>query len=359
MTAGLPLDGRELLVRADASAEIGTGHLMRMVALAQAWIDAGGRVRWLLGEAPDPLVARIEAEAIAIDRIKDSGIQLRAALERDPSAVAAVDGENLDTDYLNDLGTAGLRTLVVDDMALRSAYPVGFVLNQNAHAARSDYPPDATCQFLLGLQYVLLRREFRDIDARRSTPPKARHLLVSFGGADPTGMTARTIQALRRLPTAVREDLELRVVVGAANAVADGLEAQLAATELGLRGRVERAVTDMATQIAWADLAIVSGGSTVWELARMGCPALVMETAPAEERLVSGLRRVGLFGHLGRASDIDEAAMATEIAARIRDQAWRNEMSARGRRLVDGKGALRVVGALAGENARDDAHGFD
>ncbi len=346
MTPGRALDGRLLLVRADASTEIGTGHLMRMLALAQAWIDCGGRVRWLLDEGPDSLVARIEAEGIAIDRVT----QVRDALAGDPSAMAAVDGERFDVAYLEDLEAAGQRTLVVDDMAGRSAYPVGFVLNQNTDADRSEYPPNARCRFLLGSRYALLRREFRDVDVPRQTPPTARHLLVAFGGADPTAMTGRTIEALRRLPAPVLRDIDVRVVVGAANANGDRIEAQVAAPDLGFRCRVERFVGDMAARIGWADLAVTSGGSTVWELARMGCPALVVETVPSEERLVVGLVRVGLFGHLGRASDLDETIMTREIATRIEDQGWRAEMSARGMLLVDGRGALRVVEALAGEN---------
>jgi len=346
MTPGGSLDGRRLLVRADASAEIGTGHLMRMLALAQAWIDSGGRVRWLLAQAPDPLVARIEAEAIAIDRETSLG----DALARDPSAMAAVDGASFDTDFLEHLGPAGQRTLVVDDMARRSAYPVGFVLNQNAGADRMNYPPEATCRFLLGPDYALLRREFADTEIRRGTPPKARHILVTFGGADPTGMTARTIEALGRIPAAVRRDIDVRVVVGAANTEAARLEPLVASPDGKFRARVERDVTDMAGRIAWADLAIVSGGSTVWELARLGCPALVVETVPSEERLVAGLRKVDLFGHLGPASRLDESTMALEIAAKVDDHAWRAEMSTRGMRLVDGQGSLRVVRALAGEN---------
>ena len=85
----------------------------------------------------------------------------------------------------------------------------------------------------------------------------------------------------------------------------------------------------------------------------MGCPALVVETVPSEERLVAALAKVGLFGHLGGASRLDEAAMAAEIAARIEDQGWRAEMAAHGMRLVDGQGALRVVTALAGENGQE------
>lgn len=349
MTVAAALNGRRLVVRADASKDIGTGHLMRMLALAQAWIDSGGRVRWLLAEAPESLVARIESESIAIDRV-GSRTHIRDALANDLSAAAALDGDRFATDYLDALGSAGARTLLVDDMAGRSAYPVGFVLNQNADADRSEYPADATCRFLLGSRYALLRREFRDLEVDRDTPPKARNILVTFGGADPTGMTGRTIEALRQLPAAQRAGIDVRVVIGAANAAAERIQAQVAAASIGFRCRVERTVADMAAVIAWADLAVTSGGSTVWELARMGCPALVVETVPSEERLMAGLAKLGLFDLLGPASQLVDARMAQAIAARVEDQGWRAEMSAGGRRLVDGKGALRVVRALAGEN---------
>jgi UDP-2,4-diacetamido-2,4,6-trideoxy-beta-L-altropyranose hydrolase len=99
--------------------------------------------------------------------------------------------------------------------------------------------------------------------------------------------------------------------------------------------------------MAGSDLAITSGGSTVWELARMGCPALVVETVPVESLLVSGLTRVGLFASLGPASALTIESMADAIAARIDDARWRAAMSNLGMQLVDGKGAMRVVDALS------------
>jgi UDP-2,4-diacetamido-2,4,6-trideoxy-beta-L-altropyranose hydrolase len=356
---------RLLLLRADATAAEGTGHLMRTLALAQAWRDGGGRARWLLAEAPAALAGRIASEGIEVVRVdgepgsRDDAATLRDALTNEPGARAVVDGLQFDGEFLAGLAPDGDRVLVIDDKGDKGTYPVGWVLNQNAHADRGAYPADADACFLLGLRFVLLRREFVPSPPPRIVPAVARRLLVTFGGADPTGMTRRTLAALRRLPGGLRSVLDVRIVVGAANAEAARIEDAAADPALGGRVGVERAVDDMPALMAWADLAVTSGGTTVWELARLGCPALVVETVPVERLLVGGLRAVGLFGHLGPEAELDAQTLADEIASKAEDVAWRTTMSERGMALVDGAGARRVADALAGldrdERREEDA----
>jgi UDP-2,4-diacetamido-2,4,6-trideoxy-beta-L-altropyranose hydrolase len=343
---------RLLILRADASTASGTGHMMRVLALAQAWRDQGGRGRWLAATGPDDLLARIEREEIAIHRLSTTAGDedaecVRDALLRDPSAIGVLDGEAFDSEYLDVLTGVAQRVLLIDDMAERARYPVGFVLNQNAHADRAEYPADSASRFLLGLRYVLLRREFATSPPARTIPAIARHLLVTFGGADPTRMTSRTVRALRRLPAALRKGLIVRVIVGAANPNGSVIAAMISDPDIGIRIEVNRSVTDMPSHMAWADLAITSGGSTVWELAKTGCPSIVIETTPVEQLLASGLARARLFARLGPEARLDEQTLADEIAARVEDVAWRTEMSALGMRLVDGDGARRVVEVLA------------
>ena len=275
-------------------------------------------------------------------------------LAAEPAAMAVVDGIQFGSPYLEALGGGGGRVLLIADEGDRPTYPVGFLLNQNLHADRAAYPADATCRFLLGTRYTLLRREFAGAPPPRTTPPVAHHLLVTFGGSDPTGMTVRTLMAIRRLPEALRGQLLVRVIVGAANRDGDRIDAAVADPDLGFRAGIRRAVADMPAEMAWADLALTSGGSTVWELARMGCPALVVETVPVERTLVSGLARIGLFGHLGPETDLDEREMADEIAAKAEDMAWRTQMTELGMRVIDGAGARRVVAALTAEHGTDE-----
>jgi UDP-2,4-diacetamido-2,4,6-trideoxy-beta-L-altropyranose hydrolase len=340
--------GPLLVARADASRDAGTGHFMRTLALAQAWRDAGGPVRWLLTEAPPALRARLDAEGIEQESVAGprgsaaDAVAMRAALEAG-AAAAVVDGLEFEAAYLEALGPGSARTLLIDDAASRASYPVGFVLNQNAHADRAAYPRATRTSFLLGPRYALLRREFAGPFPSRAIPDRARHLLVVFGGADPHRMTARTLRALAGLAGRVREGLEVRLVVGAANL--DGATLEASARELAgtLDVSVERVVDDMTVPLGWADLAITSGGSTVWEMARMGCPAIVVETVPVETRLVEGLRQVGLGDTIGHADQLEDATIREVVSRRLEDGEWRRRMSALGAELVDGQGAARVV----------------
>jgi len=344
------VSGRRLILRGDGSPTIGLGHLMRLLALGQAWADAGGQVEALIGQAPEPVLERYRRESFRVRRFQPGGRRgddgpLSATLLDDPSAVAAVDRPGLSVEALEALGRAADRTLIFDDLARLAAYPVGLVLNQNAHADRTAYASVDEARLLLGLRYVVLRREFRSPVPGRRVPAMATRLLVTFGGGDPSGMTERTLAGIARLPDRGRS-LEVRVVVGAANPAVDRIVALAAAT--AARVAVERGIGSMLDAMLWAHLAITSGGSTVWELARAGCPSLVVSTVPGEVPMMAGLGMLGLFDPLGSPDRLDDQVLADAIARRLHDVAWRDVMARRGRRLVDGQGAPRVVAAIAG-----------
>ncbi len=268
-----------LILRADASSEIGVGHVMRCLALAQAWQDAGGEACFAWSELPERLIARLERERCAPRRLhvvvgsSEDADQTARYTRACGASWVVVDGYRFSTAYFEQLREHGLKVLAIDDMAHLDHYPVALLLNQNL-SARAELYADrlaATTPRLFGPRFSLLRREFRTVSA----PPRAstalpRRVLVTFGGGDAENFTARILE---NLSASGRTELDVVALVGAANPHVETLRAIAAAAPFACAVRV--AVEDVAAVMAWADVAISAAGSTVWELASLRRPALI------------------------------------------------------------------------------------
>ncbi|MCK6529422.1 UDP-2,4-diacetamido-2,4,6-trideoxy-beta-L-altropyranose hydrolase [Myxococcota bacterium] len=337
-----------LLVRADAGPGIGAGHVMRGLALGQAWADAGGRVEFLTRPGVPELEARLRGEGFGVHPCEvapgrdDAALTGELALRLGAGWVAA-DGYAFDAPWQEAVRASGARLLVVDDYGHAGEWPAEVVLNPNLGADPARYGRRAPhTRLLLGPRFALLRREFlaRRGDAARDRSA-GRRLLVTLGGSDPADATSRVLDALDLLPPG---ELETTVVLGAAHPRREVLRARLAAA--GIRG-VE-ATDDMAGLMAWADMAVSAGGSTCWELAFMGVPALVLVVADNQRGATRALHAAGCVESLGEAPAWAgrPAVVAGALRSLVGDGARRRSMAERLRALVDGRGAERVVGAM-------------
>ena len=335
---------KPLLIRADASPTIGTGHVMRCLALAQAWQDAGGHVTFLSTEVPRLLRERLNGENLPVSvlaepcgSMADARHTANLAEEIDCEWVV-VDGYGFGAEYQRELKHAGLKVFCVDDNPLAGPYVADIVLNQNLHAKEEDYGERASyTRLLLGPRYALLRREFFAWRQwRRIVAPTAQKVLLSMGGSDPDNVTSRMMCFLNEIGT----PLEIRVVVGPSNHHADMLMRVLKKS----RHHAELVANpnEMAAHMAWADLGIVGAGSTVWELCLLGLPALLVELADNQCYVGPSLQRLGAVRHLGRGTGLSREEFKAAITEVLCTFPLRQEMSARARDVVDGYGSERA-----------------
>ena len=339
-----------LIIRADATPEIGTGHLMRTLALAHAWRDRAGDVIFVSCCQSRGLVRRmaeLARQVVTLDRAHpDPGDWEKTAriLNAHGEAWVALDGYHFDGEYHKNIRALGKRLLVVDDMAHLDHYEADIVLNQNIDAADRSYSTAAFTRLLLGPQYILLRPEFVErIAPKRNIAGPACRLLVTLGGADPDNMTLTVIQALEKINI---DGFEAVIVVGSANPNLQQI--QTAGNRSGLPMRVVYNAPNMAELMAWADLAVSAGGSTCWELAYMGVPTLAITMADNQQAVVKGLAKAGAIVNLGWHQDVSSAEIARAVQNLATDVDKRIQMQRCGRDLVDGGGAQRVLtGMLA------------
>lgn len=330
-----------LLLRADASSAIGVGHVMRCLALAQAWQDAGGIAEFVSAELPARLVERLCRERIAYTHLHTvagsevDATETRALAEENDTAWIVVDGYRFGADYYERVRASGRRVLALDDMVHLDRYPVDLLLNQNLSADPANYAGrvDETTELLLGPRFSLLRREFRAA-AMTARPPvhTPRRVLVSFGGGDAENFTGRI---LKNLIGSGRRDLTVVVLAGAANPHFAALRALAESAAFPCEIRVS--VEDVAAVMAWADAAITAAGSTVWELASMRLPSLIGAFEDNQLAGLSALRAVPIF----RVWPV-EALVARDLAAEL-DALLARPATFEG---FDAQGARRVVERL-------------
>ncbi len=365
--------GERLFIRADASADIGTGHVMRCLALAQAWNDRaeGGnlnpempeqaQVVFVCASLPEALEARLKKEGcgvVRIDAMPGSSEDIRQTLAAINSFQVSgftpqpfplwfvADGYSFDLVYQRSVRAAGFKLLVMDDFNHLPEYECDLLLNQNFGAEKYSYAANADARRLLGPEYALLRREFRGdregLNRAGEPPPVARNILVTMGGADLHGMTARVLAALAKVPG---EPLHIRAVVGAA-AAPSGLRLEQTPPN---PHRIEwlRNVEDMPELMRWADLAVSAAGSTCWELLAMGVPMMLVVLASNQEQIALRLEQHGAAVHLGWHRAWNETTFIEALSALRRDASVRSFMIAAGRRMVDGAGAGRVAAEMA------------
>lgn len=334
-----------LVIRADADQRMGTGHVMRMIALGQAWADRGGEVRLLGRIESAPLRARLNAEGfelVDVDHVHPAPADLAALLEH--SAVGgwvALDGYHFDTAYMRAVRTAGRKTLVLDDINNRGIYEADVLLNQNFGAESYVYRVNLEARLLSGPRYAMLRREFRYSQAAWNGPHQPLRLLVTMGGSDPVNFSATVLRALALLSG---HNLMVRLVVGPANP--NRIELAALAATLRLPTELVTPGEDMPEHMAWADLAVTAAGSTCWELAHLGVPMLAFELAENQAGVLAGLTSTGAAVSGGRAAGTTPNCVTAVLDALLRSPQRLAELSARARALVDGQGACRMVHAL-------------
>jgi UDP-2,4-diacetamido-2,4,6-trideoxy-beta-L-altropyranose hydrolase len=338
-----------LLIRADAGAEIGVGHVMRCLALAQSWQMTGGSTVFAIADGAPELEQRLLSENFAVVRINSQPGSPEDATEtmqlhkRVEAQWLILDGFHFSQEYCCMARNGARFLLLIDDDGMRSSYRCDIVLNTNPQASDSMYPVrKQQTRFLLGLKYALLRREFLERQGCcREVSATARRILITFGGADPNNVTLSVLEALQRVDDL---PLEITVLVGASNPRRRMLKA---AVEKSVHpARFVWNSENMPDLMSHCDLAITAGGATCYELAFMKTPMFLITMAANHERTVEAYGRLEAAIAAGWFHSVAIEPLAASLREVIVEARLRESLRQNASRLVDGLGARRVVDSM-------------
>lgn len=368
---------RSIIFRTDASIQIGTGHVMRCLTLADALAARGADCGFICRAHPGNLIEFIRGKGyvahvlpVSGTEIGDGRLDISVSGESEANLIHSnwlgvdqaedaeacapilaaqrpdwliVDHYALDARWERALAPHYRKLMVIDDLADRR-HACDLLLDQTFGRDAADYRPlvPADCHLLCGSRYALLRPEFaalRPYSLERRAKPALRELLITMGGVDKDNATGLVLQALRLSP--LPADCRITVVMGATAPWLDAVRTQV--QDMPWPTRVLIGVRDMAQLMADSDLAIGAAGATSWERCCLGVATIMLVLAENQFKIAEALCNAGA-AHLLDVSKLqdNQQLISSEY---LEEPLWLGEMSAAAAAITDGLGVERVIQA--------------
>ncbi|HET7747136.1 MAG TPA: hypothetical protein VFM29_07530 [Vicinamibacteria bacterium] len=327
-----------VLFRVDGGAQLGMGHVYRSLAIADAlrslsraevaFLMSAGRPEGLVtvtGRGYPVRVAGQDSLESVLEHVRDFAPEF---LVNDLPTVEAA--------YMRALSHLGCTTVNLvdtpDDLETTEHYEqvIVSVMTQERETPENFYA---------GPAYAILREQFRGRE--KEIRERAGSVLLSFGGSDPQGLTLKAARALARLP----REVDLLAVTGPAFSYRRELD-QLARAGDGRLRVIHDAAGHISELMLEADVMVGSGGMSVYEIAALGTPGVILAQNTREDRRMRAFAGHGTVEYLGLGTEVEEEAIETSVRALLADAGRRRAMSERGRALVDGFGATRAAEVL-------------
>jgi UDP-2,4-diacetamido-2,4,6-trideoxy-beta-L-altropyranose hydrolase len=347
----------KVIFRTDASPILGYGHLMRCRVLAKALRDLG--VACIM--VGPKLCDRTEADAHLFDEWlvesewsgegDDAGKLVRLANQYG-CGIAVLDDYRVGISFQKVMLDAGLKWLQFDGLA-RQKMLADWVLSASPAANYDRYEPlreRSETVFLLGPKYALLRPEFHEWRLRNRSSKEVQRILLTFGGGDDRGAILFCLTSLKYL----WESVEAVILVGSGNPQLRAIHTWLSQNH-GLKINIRLDEREIACRMNEADLAIIAGGMTTFEVASMGLPALIIQLADNQALNSRAWDALGAAKFLGKLDNINKDDLRQSVQLLLENSEHRLWMSKSGKSQVDGFGSIRVANIIINNESPEES----
>ena len=350
-----------IVFRVDASLQMGIGHTMRCLALAQALKKNGSNIEFVCRNHKGSLIDKIRLNGFNVFELGlpvEGGIDSRlphsnwlgATQQQDARDCISVlksikidwlivDHYAIDEDWESDLQMYCNQLMVIDDLANRR-HQCDILLDQTFGRQYSDYKAlvPISCELLLGSKYALLRPEFvkwRRYSLERRMHPVFKRLLINMGGVDINNITKQVVKELAtcNLP----HDVEITIVMGGVAPHLQSIRSKV--SDLACKTKIKIDVDNMAEIMANTDISIGAAGSTTWERCCLGLPTLQIIVAKNQEFSAKNLADHNAIKLLKEVKEIPS------LLENLSD--WIKTVSGSAAKICDGMGTYRVSNKIS------------
>ena len=335
--------------RVDANHEVGMGHLMESISLADS-LKRGANCNIVFLMKSFPPATNIlrergyQVELLRGDIGEDEINTLSLLVKNLKSKVLIVDLLDKNDEYFQELKTHIKTLVVILDDAEQRPVSADIVANFNIAQDEEFYKKltDSGTIYYIGPKYMLLPDELHtEWGKDKIIPETCQTIFVNQGGSDPFGLTAKIIKALELL------DLKQKVIVVVGHAMSHDHKRELEFLEPRLKNfyQFEWSITQerMHQLMSESDVAITAAGNTLYELAVFGVPAITVCHHEKHDLVAQKFAEKNAAVNLGIGAKLEIHIIADVVNKLLCSKEKRAELSANIKKIVDGLGSKRVA----------------
>jgi UDP-2,4-diacetamido-2,4,6-trideoxy-beta-L-altropyranose hydrolase len=317
----------KIAIRAEGGTKIGMGHIMRTLVLAKE-LSVNNEIFYICKNNVENKagISEIQKSGFKVYTFKRDILEILSNLDID---ILITDSYDVDENYFISTKKFSKYTAYIDDVNSFD-YPVDLIINQNINAVEFDYRQKYK---LLGLKYLMLRDEFRNLPARH-IHGNVKDIMITMGASDPVEFTGVIVNWIKNLK------FNFHVIIGPLFKSARYFE------NINIDNTVFYFHAKMSDVMQKCDLAISASGSSIYEFLACGVPCLSVVIANNQFGISKKLSDINLVESLGWYGSLNESEFKNKLIALCNNYDLRQQRSIKGQKLIDGFGAGRIADFL-------------
>ncbi|MCY6959586.1 UDP-2,4-diacetamido-2,4,6-trideoxy-beta-L-altropyranose hydrolase [Clostridium brassicae] len=329
----------KIAIRADGGNKIGMGHVMRTLVLAKELAKTNDvfyvcKVDNSFSDRYKQGIDKIRSQGFNVVTIDENNVfnELKNIL----ADCLITDSYDVNEDYFNETKKYFKLTGYIDDMNLYY-FNVDFIINQNIGAEDYVYKTNKDTKLFLGTQYVMLRKEFRNI-SNRVINKKVSNVMITLGGSDTNGITNMILDYVKD------SELNFHVVIGPSfeeNNIQKLRELEKLKSNIKLYFNA-----NMIEIMNKCDIAISACGSTLYELTVCHVPTLGIIVVDNQQQIARKMDELGMIKNMGWYDKLLKDKFVNSLNILCNDFVMRREIAIKAKKSIDGNGVARIAKEL-------------
>ena len=279
-----------ILVRADSSSYIGTGHIMRDLVLAKQYKNEN--IIFATQDLVGNINHKIEEENYKIELLKSNDFEeLNKLVKKFEIDMIIIDNYDIDYNFEKKLkeDNSSLKIFVLDDTYEKHFCDI--LLNHNIYADEKKYKNKVpeNCELRCGAKYILLRDEFLEAKkAKNRVNKKNKTIFLGLGGADHKNLNIKILKLVEKF----KKSLKVNLVTTTANKNLEELK-EYCKDKKWINLQINS--NEVAKLMSKSDFSIVTPSVTANEIFYLDLPMIAIKTAKNQNQMHKYLKKKGYF----------------------------------------------------------------